>query len=90
MSTSFMQQMALAGVTLQRTTADSPESNGMAERWNRSVQDKTRTVMLAAALPGYLWGEVLLAINSIRNMSPVTNLGKPPFELWHGQKPDLS
>lgn len=89
-STSFMQQMALAGVTLQRTTANSPESNGMAERWNRSVQDKTRTVMLAAALPGYLWGEVLLAINSIRNMSPVTNLGKTPFELWHGQKPDLS
>lgn len=89
-SNAFRQQMALAGVTLQTTPPESPESNGLAERWNRSVQDKARTIMLAAKLPGYLWGEVLLATNMLRNMTPVTNLTKTPFELWHGRRPDLS
>ena len=89
-SRAFKQQMALVGVNLQTTPPRSPESNGMQERWNRSVQDKTRTVMLAAQLPGYLWAEVLLAINMLRNMTPVTNLAKTPFELWHGQKPNIS
>lgn len=62
----------------------------MSERWNSTVQDKARTIMIYADLPGYLWGEILIATNMIRNISPVTNLFKTPFELWHGKKPDIS
>ena len=82
--------MALAGVTLQTTPPYSPESNSVAERFNRTIQDKTRTIMAAAALPGFLWAEILSATNLLRNMTPVANLACTPFERWTGRKPDLS
>ena len=89
-SAAFRTSMALIGVELQTTPPRSPESNGMAERWNRTVQDKTRTIMSAALLPGYLWAEVLQATNMLRNMSPVSNLSCTPWEKWTGAKPDIS
>ena len=46
--------MALHGVELQTTPPRSLESNGLEERFNRTLQDKTRTIMAAASLPGYL------------------------------------
>ena len=81
--------MALAGVTLQTTPPYSPESNSVAERFNRTVQDKTRTIMAAAYLPGFLWAEILSATNLLRNMTPVSNLACTPFEMWTGKRPDL-
>ena len=89
-SHAFKSSMALLGVQLQTTPPRSPESNGVAERWNRTVQDKTRTVMSASSLPGYMWAEVLHAVNMLRNMSSVTNLVYTPWEMWTGQKPNLS
>ena len=89
-SNAFKSSMALLGVQLQTTPPRSPESNGVQERWNRTVQDKTRTVMSAASLPGYMWAEVLLAVNMLRNITPVTNLTCTPWEKWTGQKPNLS
>ena len=83
-SNAFKSSMALLGVQLQTTPPRSPESNGVAERWNRTVQDKTRTVMSAASLPGYMWAKVLQAVNMLRNMSLVTNLDCTPWELWTG------
>lgn len=89
-SSDFKHQMAVLGVSLQTTPPYSPESNSIAERFNRTVQEKTRTIMLAAALPSFLWGEILQAANMIRNMSPVSHLSSTPFELWTGRRPDLS
>ena len=89
-SKAFKYKMAILGVTLQTTPPRSPESNGMQERWNRTVQDKARTIMIAAALLGYLWAEVLQGTNMLRNMTAVTNLSCTPFEKWTGKKPDLS
>ena len=62
-SNDFMAWLALHGVTQQTTHPDSLESNGMAERLNRTLQDKARTMMVATALLGYLWGEILQATN---------------------------
>ena len=83
-SNAFKSSMALLGVQFRTTPPRSPESNGVAERWNRTVQDKTRTVMSASSVPGYMWAEVLHAVNMLRNMSPVTNLICTPWEMWTG------
>ena len=58
-SNDFMAWQALHGVTLQTTPLDSHKRNGMAERLNRTLQDKARTIVVAVALPSYLWGEIL-------------------------------
>ena len=78
------------GVNLQTTPPYSLESNGMAERLNRTLQDKCRTMLIAAKLTGYLWGEVLEAANVLRNFTPVSNMICTPSEKWTGQKLDLS
>ena len=84
-SAAFRPSMALLGVELQTTPPRSPESNGMTERWNRTVQDKARTIMSTSLLPSYLWAEVLQATNMLRNMFPVSNsLSCTPFEKWTG------
>ena len=86
----FMAWVALHVVDQQTTPPDSPESNGMSERLNRTLQDKARTVMVAGALPVYLWGEVMQATNMLRNMTPATNMQCTPFEKWSGKKPYLT
>ena len=53
-STAFKSNMALLGVTLQTNPPYSPESNSVAERFNRTVRDKTKTLMAAASLPTFL------------------------------------
>ena len=83
-----MAWQALHGVDQQTTPLDSPESNGMSERLNHTLQDKARTVMVAGALLGYIWGEVMHATNMLRNMTPATNMQCTPFEKWSGNKPD--
>ena len=53
-STALQSSMALQGVELQTTPPRSSKSNGLAERFNRTLQDKTRTIMAAASPLGYL------------------------------------
>ena len=82
--------MALQGVALQTPPLRFPEANGMAIRFNWTIQDKTRTIMIDAYLPAFLWAEILQATNLLRNMTLVTHLSYTPFEKWNGRKPGLS
>ena len=52
----------------------------MTERFNRTIQDKTRTIVIATSLPAFLWAEILRATDLLRNITPVTNLSCTPFE----------
>ena len=52
-STPFQSTMALLGATLQTTPPYSPKSNTVAKRFNRTVQDKTRTLMARLPVGGY-------------------------------------
>ena len=76
--------------TIQTTPPNSAESNDNSERLNRTLQDKCRTMMMATEVPGYLWGEFMEATNTLRNLTPVSNLSCTPYENWTDQKPDLS
>ena len=89
-SNTFKSWLALHGVTHHTTPPRSLESNGLAERLNRTQQDKAKTIMAVGSLPVSLWAEILEATNLIRNMTPVTNLSCTPFEKWTGLKPDPS
>ena len=57
----------------------------MAERLNRTLQDKCRTMLIAAKLPRYLWGEVLEAANMLRNLTPVSNMACTPSQKTFGK-----
>lgn len=78
------------GIEPQTTMAYTPQQNGKAERLNRTLMEKTRSMLNGAGLPEALWGEAIMTANYLRNRSPSTNRTKTPLELMFGIKPDLT
>ena len=73
------------GIKQEFTPPRSPQSNGVAERMNRTLQDKARSMMAQSGLRGGSWGEVFLAASYLRNCGPVSNQSSTPQEMWSGK-----
>lgn len=79
----------------------SPESNGRAERANRTVFEKVRTILadlhMMCSLESYkkLWPEAIQCVVYVYNRTLTKSThkearGKTPYELVTGNKPDIS
>lgn len=77
------------GIQQQFSTPYSPQSNGVAERKNRSLQEMASCMLLDANLPKRYWGEAILTATFIQNRLPSRAVDKTPFELWTGSQPNL-
>ncbi|EDN03936.1 predicted protein [Histoplasma mississippiense (nom. inval.)] len=83
------------GIAYEITTPDTPQSNGPAERANRIVGEKTRSLLFDSGLARELWGEAIQAAVMMINTSPTSTKiygcqgGTPlsPFEAWTGVQP---
>jgi hypothetical protein len=78
------------GIEHQTTMAYSPQSNGKAERLNRTLMERTRAMLFDAKLPDYVWGEAITTANYLRNRAPTADKDKTPYEAFYGNKPDIS
>ena len=80
------------GILYEHTAGYSSESNGVAERLNRTLMDKARSMIKAAGLPDSYWGWALVMANQLSNWIPVnTKYNKTsPHEAFHHAVPDLS
>ena len=73
------------GVTHGRATPYRPETNGVAERMNRTVLDGARTLLAAAGFPPCFWPYAVRAFCFYRNVTP----GKDGRVAWisrHGSE----
>ena len=87
LSGEFQHYLKRRGIDHQQTTADSPEQNGVAERTNRELLEKARTMMAAANIPNTFWAEAIANAAYTRNRSPTSALqNMTPFEAWWGHK----
>ena len=78
------------GIEYNPTAGHSPQSNGVAERMNRTLFEKACTMLDFSGAPLELWGEAVLAATHIRNRIPTSTLnGKTPHEAWYGKKPTI-
>ena len=70
----------------------SPQQNGISERFNRTLMNKVRSMLIESGLPKALWGEAALAATYIYNRTPHASLPGliTPYEAKTGQKPDIS
>lgn len=75
------------GIRLEKTPPKTPQLNGLAERMNRTIEERVRCILSHAKLPKSFWGEAVSTIVDIINLSPSVPLdGDIPEEVWSGKK----
>ena len=87
--TSFNEFCKSNGIVHEVTLPYTPESNGVAERKNRTFKDMINNMLLNLGLPKYMWGEALNTASHILNRVPLKHMDKTPYELWRGKKTSL-
>lgn len=80
------------GITIDYTVPYTPQQNGKAERKNRSIVERARSMINESGAPKQLWGEAVLAATYVLNRCPSENLGKDltPAEIWYNRKPNVN
>ena len=80
------------GIEHHLTMPGSPQQNGKAERFNRTIMDKAMTMLHTAGLPNGFWEHSVSTAVHIYNRSPSRVLKwRTPHETWNtGHVPDVS
>lgn len=68
----------------------SPESNGVAERKNRTLKEMLNAMLVSSGATLNLWGEAFLSTCHLQNRIIMRKTGKIPYELWKNRLPNLS
>lgn len=83
-------ELKKSGIIHQTTVPYTPEQNGLSERMNRTLLEKSRAMMSDANMPKIFWAEAVNCACYIINRSPHKMLDKTPEELWSKHKPNVS
>lgn len=86
----FENYLRKQGIIHQKSNPYTPEQNGRSERLNRSLVEKARCLLYEAGLEKCFWAEAINTACYLRNRSAVANTPKTPYEMFFGQKPNLS
>ena len=88
-SKEFEYYLSRKGIKHRLTMHDTPKQNGVAERLNRTLVEKSRTLLESNLLKS-LWGYAILHANYLKNCTHTRSLpDKMPYEMVHGKKPNL-
>ena len=75
------------GIQLKFTMPKTLELNGLAERMNRTIMERVRSMLAHAKLPKMLWAEALSTVTYVINRSPSLPLdGDTPHKVWTGKE----
>ncbi|KAE8681319.1 hypothetical protein F3Y22_tig00111330pilonHSYRG00089 [Hibiscus syriacus] len=81
----FLQFCKEHGIQRHFTVRKTPQQNGVAERMNRSLNERARCLRLNAGLPKHFWAEAVNMACYLINRSPRASLaGKVAEEVWTG------
>ena len=79
------------GIEQSFSTAYTPQSNGLAERYNRTLLDKVRSMLTDSGLDMKFWGEATIYATHLCNVTATkVNGGQTPYEVLFGKKPNVS
>jgi hypothetical protein len=76
------------GIRQMKTQADTPQSNGVSERFNGTIGQMARSILIASALPPSFIGLALETASYTWNRTPRSNSElRTPFDLFHHRPP---
>ncbi|WVY99473.1 hypothetical protein V8G54_015558 [Vigna mungo] len=79
------------GIRMERTVPGTPQHNGVAERMNRTLTERARSLRLQSGLPKQFWAEAVNTATYLINRGPSVPLEhKIPEEVWSGKEIKLS
>ena len=79
------------GIKQTTTAANTPEHNGLAERYIKSIISSARCLLLTSGLPTYFWAEATRMATIVHNVSPSKAFpNSSPSQEWSGKKPNVS
>jgi len=80
------------GIGREFTIPNTPEQNPVAERSWETLMEMTRALLFEKNLDKKLWVRAIMTAAYIRNrcLTSGTTLNLTPYELFYGEKPDLS
>lgn len=86
----FDRYLKNAGIIHQTSNSHTPQQNGMAERFNRTLVEKAKCLLFDEGLSKSLWAEACKTACYLKNLSASSKLLRTPYELWTGRKPNVS
>ena len=87
----FREFCANNGIKMEKTVPMTPQQNGVAERMNRTLNERARSMRIHAGLPKMFWAEAVNTAAYLINRGPSISLdGKIPEEVWSGKEVNLS
>jgi len=78
------------GIRHETSAPYAHQHNGVAERFNRTVQEHMLAVLTEARLDHKYWGEAATAVTRALNRTPQRGQTTTPYELFYGRRPDVS
>ncbi|KAI7952479.1 hypothetical protein MJO29_008110 [Puccinia striiformis f. sp. tritici] len=72
----------LHSIRTQQSNAYTPQQNGLAERFNRTILESLRAVLKDSRIRNDLWNEVVKSCSLILNQIPAHKSKKSPYELF--------
>ena len=79
------------GVKLELTAPRTPEQNGVAERYNRTIGELMRAMLSARNVPEHLWTYAAAHAVYVRNRAYTATLPRnTPLERWCGERPNAT
>ena len=85
--------LAEKGIRHETMVAETPQQNGVAERYNRTIFESIRVIKLSADAPDELWAELAITATYLRNRLPMRanqhreNISS--YEAWYGDQPSI-
>ena len=87
----FREFCSNSGIKMEKTVPMTPQHNGVAERMNRTLNERARSMRLHAGLPKMLWAEAVNTAAYLINRGPSVPLdGGIPEEVWSGKEVNIS
>ncbi|RVW42861.1 Retrovirus-related Pol polyprotein from transposon TNT 1-94 [Vitis vinifera] len=87
----FSEYCVAQGIRMEKTIPGTPQQNGVAERMNRTLNERARSMRLHAGLPKTFWADAVSTAAYLINRGPSVPMEfRLPEEVWSGKEVKFS